>query len=184
MVNESHEPPPHQRRSSPIHLSVRPTLQLQSPCVVIECRGSSISISPPGLIVEPKCPLAAVRGTFNLPPKWTSPCGTLCRQDVRPRNIRQLYQPAAGFTCEDPGRFGQWRPLSAFEVMLMKGQLAKLAARTTALPSTATNIRIYKIRGAAAVTFYGRGRLVSAEEFCVLLTSSAGIATTRWTNCP
>ncbi|WP_031744475.1 CRISPR-associated endonuclease Cas2, partial [Mycobacterium tuberculosis] len=46
-----------------------------------------------------------------------------------------------------------------------KGQLAKLVARIDRFAIDCDNIRIYKIRGVAAVTFYGRGRLVSAEEF-------------------
>src|SRR5271155_4509598 len=60
--------------------------------------------------------------------------------------------------------FGYRVQESAFEAMLTKAQLTKLLTKIEHFSKEEDNIRIYKIRGDAAVTFYGEGRLVSAED--------------------
>lgn len=57
---------------------------------------------------------------------------------------------------------------SAFEAMLTKSQLARLLTKIERFATAEDNIRIYKIKGDAAVTFYGEGRLVSADDFFFL----------------
>ncbi len=101
---------------------------------------------------------------FNLPLKVDESSGTIGKMfvlviyDISDNRRRaSLAKILAGF--------GYRVQESAFEAMLTKGQLAKLVARIDRFAIDCDNIRIYKIRGVAAVTFYGRGRLVSAEEF-------------------
>lgn len=101
---------------------------------------------------------------FNLPLKVDESSGTIGKMfvlviyDISDNRRRaSLAEILAGF--------GYRVQESAFEAMLTKGQLAKLVARIDRFAIDCDNIRIYKIRGVAAVTFYGRGRLVSAEEF-------------------
>jgi CRISPR-associated endonuclease Cas2 len=61
--------------------------------------------------------------------------------------------------------FGYRVQESAFEAMLTKAQLTKLLIKIERFSKEEDNIRIYKIRGHAAVNFYGEERLVSAEDF-------------------
>lgn len=53
---------------------------------------------------------------------------------------------------------------SAFEAILTKPQLARLLTKIEHFSHKEDNIRIYKIRGTGAVTFYGTGQLVSPED--------------------
>jgi CRISPR-associated protein Cas2 len=69
------------------------------------------------------------------------------------------------FLAKTLSGFGYRVQESAFEAMLTKVQLAKLLSKIDRFSRAEDNIRIYKIRGDAAVTFYGEGCLVSAEDF-------------------
>ncbi|MBS4728531.1 CRISPR-associated endonuclease Cas2 [Mycobacterium sp. SM1] len=61
--------------------------------------------------------------------------------------------------------FGYRVQRSAFEAMLTKAQLVRLVKKIDRFSKEGDNIRIYKIRGDAAVTFYGEGQLVSAQDY-------------------
>lgn len=118
---------------------------------------------------------------FNLPLKVDESSGTIGKMfvlviyDISDNRRRaSLAKILAGF--------GYRVQESAFEAMLTKGQLAKLVARIDRFAIDCDNIRIYKIRGVAAVL--RKGTACQRRGVCVLLTSSAGIVTTRWTNCP
>lgn len=102
---------------------------------------------------------------FNLPLKVDESSGTIGKMFVLVIYDISDNRRRASLAKILAGWFGYRVQESAFEAMLTKGQLAKLVARIDRFAIDCDNIRIYKIRGVAAVTFYGRGRLVSAEEF-------------------
>ena len=53
---------------------------------------------------------------------------------------------------------------SAFEATLAKRHLTRLLERVDRFARPEDNIRIYRIRGTGAVTFYGAGALPNAED--------------------
>ena len=69
------------------------------------------------------------------------------------------------FLAKTLSGFGYRVQESAFEAILTKTQLTKLLTKIHRFSKEEDNIRIYKIRGDAAVTFYGDGQLVNAEDF-------------------
>ncbi len=62
------------------------------------------------------------------------------------------------------GGFGYRVQESSFEAILTKSQLAKLRRHVQLLIQRDDNVRIYKIRGNAAVTIFGVGHLASPDD--------------------
>lgn len=60
--------------------------------------------------------------------------------------------------------FGYRVQESAFEAILAKRHLVRLLDRVTRFVRPEDNIRIYKLRGTGAVTFFGPGGLPSADD--------------------
>jgi CRISPR-associated endonuclease Cas2 len=61
--------------------------------------------------------------------------------------------------------FGHRVQESAFEAVLAKRHLARLLDRIARFAHVEDNIRIYKLRGAGSVTFYGPGQLPVVDDF-------------------
>ena len=60
--------------------------------------------------------------------------------------------------------FGERVQGSSFEAMLTKAQLARLLSRIERLIQSEDNVRIYRIRGSGAVSFFGSGRLPTGRD--------------------
>lgn len=60
--------------------------------------------------------------------------------------------------------FGYRVQESAFETMLAKRHLNMLTDKIASFQVEGDNIRIYKIRGTGAVTFYGSGNIPTTED--------------------
>ena len=101
---------------------------------------------------------------FNLPLEVDESSGTITKTYVLV--IYDIIDnKRRTFLAKTLSGFGYRVQESAFEAMLTKPQLAKLLTKIEQFSQDEDNIRIYKIRGDAAVTFYGEGRLVSGEDF-------------------
>ncbi|BCQ10561.1 CRISPR-associated endoribonuclease Cas2 [Mycobacterium heckeshornense] len=108
-------------------------------------------------------PQASREEYFNLPLDVDESSGALMKAFVL-----VIYDIADNkrrtFLAKTLSGFGYRVQESAFEAVLTKAQLTRLMTRVERFSKEGDNIRIYKIRGDAAVTFYGEGRLISAED--------------------